>query len=51
MHFEFRSGAETRHTHVAGHYTVRYRRTELGWRIAHRREVAVRRDRGFFYSY
>nr|NKW58044.1 hypothetical protein [Prescottella equi] len=31
VHFEFRSGAssdtETRHAHVAGHYTVLYRRT------------------------
>ena len=55
VHFEFRSGAsshtETRHAHVAGHYTVQYRRTPEGWRIAHRREVAVRRDRGWFHSY
>ncbi|MFC9790667.1 nuclear transport factor 2 family protein [Rhodococcus sp. NPDC127528] len=55
VHFEFRSGfqsgAETRHAHVAGHYTVAYRRTAEGWRISHRREQAVRRDRGFFYSY
>ncbi|PTR30983.1 uncharacterized protein (TIGR02246 family) [Rhodococcus sp. OK519] len=55
VHFEFRSGAssgnETRHAHVAGHYTVRYRRTPDGWRIAHRSEVAVRRDRSWFHSY
>lgn len=55
IHFEFRSGAagdaETRHAHVAGHYTVRYRRTPDGWRIAHRREVAVGRSRSWFYSY
>lgn len=55
VHFEFRSGAsndtETRHAHVAGHYTVRYRRTPDGWRMAHRQEVAVRRDRSWFHSY
>ncbi|WFR73589.1 nuclear transport factor 2 family protein [Prescottella defluvii] len=55
IHFEFRSGAtgeaETRHAHVAGRYTVRYRRTSDGWRIAHRNEVAVGRNRSWFYSY
>ncbi|MFE3291924.1 nuclear transport factor 2 family protein [Rhodococcus sp. NPDC059234] len=55
VHFEFRSGSqsesETRHAHVAGHYTVAYRRTAEGWRISHRSEQAVRRDRGLFYSY
>ncbi|GAA4485504.1 hypothetical protein GCM10023094_40430 [Rhodococcus olei] len=55
VHFEFRSGfqsdTETRHAHVAGHYTVEYRRTPEGWRISRRREQAVRRDRGFFHSY
>ncbi|MFC9517810.1 nuclear transport factor 2 family protein [Nocardiaceae bacterium NPDC056970] len=55
VHFEFRSGGsndgETRHAHVAGHYTVQYRRTPDGWRMAHRREVAVRRDRSWFHEY
>ncbi|WP_430334117.1 nuclear transport factor 2 family protein [Rhodococcus sp. ACT016] len=55
IHFEFRSGGtgdgETRQAHVAGHYTVRYRRTLDGWRIAHRHEVAVGRTRSWFYSY
>ncbi|MFC7446420.1 nuclear transport factor 2 family protein [Rhodococcus daqingensis] len=55
VHFEFRSGSrsesQTLHAHVAGHYTVEYRRTADGWRIGRRREQAVRRDRGFFYSY
>lgn len=55
VHFEFRAGAsndaEARHSHVAGHYSVTYRRTPDGWRMAHRREVAVRRDRSWFYSY
>lgn len=55
VHFEARlsaaDDAESRHSHVAGHYTVRYRRTPDGWRMAHRREVAVRRDRSWHYSY
>jgi len=48
VYFDFRgtmrspgSPPEVRHQLVTGHYRVRYRRTDGGWRIAHRLEQPV----------
>lgn len=55
IHFEFRSVRRdaadlTQQASVSGYYETTYQRTEAGWRIAHRREKAVHRQRAVFYD-
>jgi hypothetical protein len=54
MHFEFRSAARnsserTRQEVIIGIYEVTYRLTGIGWRMSHRIEKVVGRDKSLFY--
>jgi ketosteroid isomerase-like protein len=55
IHFEFRSVRRdakdhTQQASVSGYYETSYRRTHAGWRIVHRVEKAVSRQRAIFYD-
>lgn len=50
MHFEFRSGVGEEQSSVMGVYLSSFKLTAQGWRMTHRREQAVARSKGGFYS-